>query len=310
MSNLIQETGKPIQLGIVGFSEGNGHPYSWSAIFNGYDSRSLHATDYPQIADYLDKQIWPKDQIHEADVVSVFCDDAERAMSVAQCARIPSVSKSIEELVQQSDAILLARDDATSRKTLLEKIILSGKPVFVDKPFALSLSDAERMFELQNNSAQIFTTSALRYAKELLLTPEELHSLGELQSIYAVTPKYWCTYAVHLLEVLMAQWGGAEVRSVYAFSMVQKGSHCHFYLDDILVTVQVVGQCKSPIKIEYQGTHQRIVKTFTDSFSCFKTSLQVALQQWKTGEIMIPRSETLKVCELLQAPQGECLYAG
>lgn len=26
-----------IRLGMVGMTEGNGHPYSWSAIFNGYD---------------------------------------------------------------------------------------------------------------------------------------------------------------------------------------------------------------------------------------------------------------------------------
>ena len=28
---------KELRLGVVGLSEGNGHPYSWSAIFNGCD---------------------------------------------------------------------------------------------------------------------------------------------------------------------------------------------------------------------------------------------------------------------------------
>ena len=27
-----------LKLGIIGISNGNGHPYSWSAIFNGYDT--------------------------------------------------------------------------------------------------------------------------------------------------------------------------------------------------------------------------------------------------------------------------------
>ena len=26
-----------LRVGILGLSEGNGHPYSWSAIFNGFD---------------------------------------------------------------------------------------------------------------------------------------------------------------------------------------------------------------------------------------------------------------------------------
>ena len=28
---------KNIRLGMIGMNDGNGHPYSWSAIFNGYD---------------------------------------------------------------------------------------------------------------------------------------------------------------------------------------------------------------------------------------------------------------------------------
>ena len=35
-----------IRLGIIGMTEGNGHPYSWSAIFNGYNpeeaAKKLH----------------------------------------------------------------------------------------------------------------------------------------------------------------------------------------------------------------------------------------------------------------------------
>jgi hypothetical protein len=28
-----------VRLGIIGASPGNGHPYSWSAFFNGYDEK-------------------------------------------------------------------------------------------------------------------------------------------------------------------------------------------------------------------------------------------------------------------------------
>jgi hypothetical protein len=34
---------KKIKLGIIGASKGNGHPYSWSAIFNGYDAQDEYA---------------------------------------------------------------------------------------------------------------------------------------------------------------------------------------------------------------------------------------------------------------------------
>ena len=39
MENIIMA--KDINLGLIGISEGNGHPYSWSAIINGYNEAYL-----------------------------------------------------------------------------------------------------------------------------------------------------------------------------------------------------------------------------------------------------------------------------
>ena len=38
---------KELRLGVVGLSEGNGHPYSWSAIFNGCDMTYMKACGFP-----------------------------------------------------------------------------------------------------------------------------------------------------------------------------------------------------------------------------------------------------------------------
>ena len=54
---------KPLKLGIIGLSEGNGHPYSWSAIFNGYDSTAMEECGFQAIPRYLEKQQFPKDAI-------------------------------------------------------------------------------------------------------------------------------------------------------------------------------------------------------------------------------------------------------
>ena len=32
---------KELKIGILGFTEGNGHPYSWSAMFNHYDKEEM-----------------------------------------------------------------------------------------------------------------------------------------------------------------------------------------------------------------------------------------------------------------------------
>ena len=42
-----------INTGIIGLSEGNGHPFSFSAIINGYDKIELKKSGWKVIYDYL-----------------------------------------------------------------------------------------------------------------------------------------------------------------------------------------------------------------------------------------------------------------
>lgn len=290
---------KTWRLGVVGMSPGNGHPYSWSAICNGYDSQCLRRTDYPQIADYLDKQNWPEARLANAHVDFVWCQDPSLASSVASVAQIPHVCDSYEELLGLADAVLLARDDVVERRPLVRAALASGKPIFIDKPLALSRQEAEQLLQLQSFSWQIFTCSALRYAPEILLTQDEQESLGPLQQIKASTPKYWHTYAVHLLEPLVAQWGaGADYRFVQ-LSIAEKQRELDLTINGIPVKVQCWGDCQASIKIEYIGEHGCVSKIFMDAFRCFKNSLSEAMLQWESQQLGIPREETLKISEII-----------
>ena len=47
---------KELRIGILGMTEGNGHPYSWSAIFNGFNKAEMAKCPYPVIPVYLGKQ--------------------------------------------------------------------------------------------------------------------------------------------------------------------------------------------------------------------------------------------------------------
>ena len=50
---------KEIKLGIIGYNEGNGHPYSFSAIINGFNPNADWSR-YPQILEYLKLNQLPK----------------------------------------------------------------------------------------------------------------------------------------------------------------------------------------------------------------------------------------------------------
>ncbi|MBA65435.1 MAG: hypothetical protein CMG55_06520 [Candidatus Marinimicrobia bacterium] len=51
-----------MRIGIIGNSEGNGHPYSWSAILNGFEKKYLNEVPFVLIRDYL-KSVNPEDKL-------------------------------------------------------------------------------------------------------------------------------------------------------------------------------------------------------------------------------------------------------
>jgi len=64
-----------LRLGVIGLSPGNGHPYSWSAIFNGYNLQAMEECGFPVIPRYLEKQNFPDDGIQSAKVTHIWTQD-------------------------------------------------------------------------------------------------------------------------------------------------------------------------------------------------------------------------------------------
>ena len=42
-----------LKFGVVRFSSGNGHPFSWSIACNGYSSKNLSKIPFPRVKEYL-----------------------------------------------------------------------------------------------------------------------------------------------------------------------------------------------------------------------------------------------------------------
>lgn len=76
---------------------------------------------------------------------------------------------SIDEICKKADyLIILAPSDPDEHPALAKETLKHGKRTYIDKTFASSLKDAEDIFRMAEASgAEIFSTSALRYATEL-----------------------------------------------------------------------------------------------------------------------------------------------
>lgn len=197
----------PLRLGVIGLSEGNGHPYSWSAIFNGYEAAAMESCGFPVIPRYLEKQRFPEDAIAAARVTHVWTADAARSAHIAAASRIAHVCDRFEDMIGAVDGVLLARDDAGRHLEFAGPLLDAGLPVYIDKPIALSLAALERLYARQRHAGQIFTCSALKYAAELRLTEADRRDIGLVRAVDAVTPKDWDRYAVHIVEPALALLG-------------------------------------------------------------------------------------------------------
>ena len=82
-----------IKLGIIGISEGNGHPYSWSAIFNGYNANAMALCPFPVISNYLNERDFPSEFLSEKAIVThIYTQDYNLSKQIAEASKINYLS--------------------------------------------------------------------------------------------------------------------------------------------------------------------------------------------------------------------------
>ena len=187
---------------MLGMIPGNGHPYSWSAIINGYDPNAMAACPYPVIKHYLGVQPAGSVRIPGAQVTHLWTDDPNEAAGVAAASLIPHIVRRPEDVIGHVDAVFIATDDGFDHVRRARPFVEAGLPVFVDKPLALTLDDLRTFIAWEKAGARILSSSGLRYAPELTpyLAGTSHPALGDLRWISAVSTKSWERYGIHLLE--------------------------------------------------------------------------------------------------------------
>ena len=173
-----------IKLGIIGLSNANGHPYSWSAIFNGYNKDYMKQCPFPVIPKYLYKQNYPEDFLQNARVTHIWTQDREISEQVAKASEIENIAETFTDLIGKVDGVLLARDDSENHKKFVTSFIEAGMPIYIDKPIAVDRVQLDYFKTLEQYPNQIFSCSVEtfkeRYArlchKGLLLEEDEIYA--------------------------------------------------------------------------------------------------------------------------------------
>ncbi|HEY1969320.1 MAG TPA: Gfo/Idh/MocA family oxidoreductase [Pseudonocardia sp.] len=114
---------------------------------------------------------------------------AERARELAATGGISQLVDSVPALLPLCDALIVTNRHGATHAERALPFLHAGRPVFVDKPFAASVADAETMVHAARASgAALTSSSALLWLPEFTELYTALPDLGQLQTIVATGP--------------------------------------------------------------------------------------------------------------------------
>ncbi len=290
-----------IRLGIIGMTEGNGHPYSWSAIFNGYNPEEAAKTPYPGIANYLSLQPKSAFGIPGARMAAVYCNNRADAEMVSKMSLVPMVVDKPEEMIGHIDAVLVATDIGSEHVERVRPFVEAGIPIFVDKPLCDNLEDLRYFRKLIASGYPLMSSSCMRYAKELVpYHNRNFTEIGDLRVMVLYMIKKWETYGIHALEAMypLCGPGFVSVRNVGTKERNIVTLHHRDGFDVVIILMK--GMVYAP-GIEIMGTNASLRLTTHDTFGTFKAQLAAFVNYLKTGCPPFPFSETDELMQLVIA---------
>ncbi|MEM1000241.1 MAG: Gfo/Idh/MocA family oxidoreductase [Bacteroidota bacterium] len=293
----------PLRLGIIGLSEGNGHPYSWSAIFNGYDPEAMAHCPFPVIPQYLAEQAWPDAALPDATVTHIWTQDPALSRAVADAARIPHIVAEMTDMLPEVDAVLLARDDPENHLAMARPFLEAGRPIYIDKPVATEVATLDALYAHEQWPGQLFSCSAVGYAEEFKLSEADRAAIGEVRLIEASIPKSWAKYGVHLIDPVLRLDAALVTEDLARVENTGTG-------DINLVTVtwesgrqalfKVTGAVASPLKLTVYGTRGFRELTFRDTFKAFKGALRDFVAGVRSKSVRSERAFLTRVVEIIE----------
>ncbi len=299
-----------INIGMIGMSEGNAHPYSWSSIINGqYDAAAIARAGYPAVAAYLQAN---QDTlgIPGARVTHVWCQDREIAEGIAGSSVIEHVVDGLEQLVGQVDAVILGRDDPEHHVAMAKPFIDAGIPIFIDKPLAYSREDLAWFAAQHRQGKFIMSCSSMRYANECRIAKQELASLGKIELVTAVGKKDWKKYGIHLLEAVFAVLDDPQPASVHHVGQLDREVVHVRLVDGADITLHLFNPISGTFQLTFFGQHGWKVVDIRNSYSMFRDNLVEFVRSVQEGKPRLDFGKTHQLMQVVIAANESRLQGG
>jgi len=208
-------------------------------------------------------------------------------------------ARSIEDVVENCDClVVLSPDNVEQHESLAALPLRSGKPVYIDKPFAPDLKTAQSFFDrARTHKTPLMSSSALRFAPELRRVLAEKIAGRPVHFMATGGPGVFHVYAIHQLEMLAMTLGVGANRVMHIGNDYSDVMAVH-YPDGRRGVINLApgyefGFLAAYGEREYAGSER--LEGFFEEF------VKAMLLFFKTGESPVEEAQTLEIIALLEA---------
>ncbi|MCC7146014.1 MAG: Gfo/Idh/MocA family oxidoreductase [Phycisphaeraceae bacterium] len=210
-------------------------------------------------------------------------------------------ARSIEQVVAECDCLLvLAPRNAAVHEQLADLPLRSGKPVYIDKPFAPSLAAGRRMFEKAGAyKTPMFSSSALRFGSALQKALAGPLADKSVDFVSVRGSGEFVEYAIHQLEMLVMTLGLGACRVMHVGNATTRLLLVD-YPDGRRGTIQVGPGLPFQLAASWvkPGGGGLCLDTMDDFFPRF---IDAMLVFYNTRQPQAPPNQTLEIAALLEA---------
>ena len=290
---------KELKIAMLGMVDGNGHPYSWSAMFNGYNKKYMEDCGFPVIPRYLEKEPQENFGISNARITHIWTDDPKDAEKVARASKIENIVKKPEDVIGKVDAVIIATDKGNEHIWRAKPFIDAGIPMFIDKPLADNVEDLKTFIGWVKDGHKIMSSSSLRYTKEYEPYMKRSTELGDLRYINMTMAKSWERYGIHALEPVYCITGGGYI-SVQNTGGINNNILHLTHKNGVDVNLAVIYDSAGS-ELKLVGTKDSVSIPSKDSYYSFKKQLVEFIKYVETGVRPYPFDETIELMEIIIA---------
>lgn len=290
-----------VKIGLIGINKGNGHPYSYSSIINGFNLNKLKKhCPYKTIVKYL--SVSQNIPFNNAKVTHIYSQNLTVSKKIARISKIPFVETNYKRLFGKIDCVILAKDDTENNHKIITYFIQKKTPIFVDKQLAsnfLRLKNIISIIKKQNNYL-FFSGSCLRYSKKITELKKKIKN-KDIIRIEAFTKLDWMSYSQHILDPLNQYFNCKYKFEYQKFETKNKFKKKVFFKlnKKINLTINLNKNCKKIYIILILKNKKKYKIVLDDYHYAFKKTLWKFVQMVKNQKMMNDKEELFNLSRLV-----------